>query len=1000
MLRTILSRFQVNSSNLRRDICTEQQKDDQRSVPEKKVVEKEDQISESHEQHKVPDTTEFLGKIVYAEICNSDKNQIFTVSSNDIEYDVFLKDINWYALVGDNVKCSAIVKINKEDGNELEVLRMVPRKKSIEYARVTAINDNHAIFDNRIILYNNTVKDSRLKLFAEYKIEMIESDQKGCYSYRVISILERMDSNIIGTGIVFENSPFKIYLNLDEKKEIGMKHIKIFNRSDKSANIKRIEIVPFLPENSDIISYKKSNMNFSLNPKIGQFKVFFKIQPMKIGKFYFNLVVLFSNFEEKYEFSVEIFKAYMLPGEKLFRSPRFIDVPISEHAIPNDIKEIDYSNYKEAKQTLENLYPSLKESLTPMNYLERMKLGIFLDELAMKNSFANYHIERAVFEVKGEYLKLTVKDVAEKRPSIIVGDKVIATDPTKCNNDENPIYEGYIHKVGNDSILCKFHSDFHEHHAGKDYSIDFIFSRSLFRRQHHALEKFTSHSSLGYNFLFPNKKIAINTVQLDAEVDTEGSLIIGNRQQNWFYNDLNKYQKSAVVNVLRGENRPFPYIFFGCPGSGKTQTVIETILQIQQHVRSSKIIIATPSNSAANLILEMLISSGVLDVNNPKFLRIVSNNQVEKELIPDKLTKYCGTVSIASDKGSQNSDSPSRNKSGILQNLTRSKIKEYQIIIATLNGIGNLMQMSFDSYFSHVIIDEAGQSIEAESIIPLTLLNSKIGQCILSGDPKQLGPIAITIFAKSFNFSVSMIERLLLTDHYYAKAYGPDKNDYDSKFVTKLIINYRSHPSVLKVYNDIFYDGELEGAVNGTDSIETLFLSTMEDLLWKNVNTKCGIIFVNVINGQNKKIQDSCSWFNDEEINGVMAFIKKCHAKKIPFKNIGILTPYSLQVKKLKTQISVLNDSDLKVGTVEEFQGQERLIMLVSTVRTEQKQLKKDNRFGLGFLQCPKRINVAISRARALLVIFGKQSILEQDVNWKRIIDYTKDNKTFVTESY
>lgn len=74
--------------------------------------------------------------------------------------------------------------------------------------------------------------------------------------------------------------------------------------------------------------------------------------------------------------------------------------------------------------------------------------------------------------------------------------------------------------------------------------------------------------------------------------------------------------------------------------------------------------------------------------------------------------------------------------------------------------------------------------------------------------------------------------------------------------------------------------------------------------------------------------------------------------------------------------------------------------MLVSTVRTEQKQLKKDNRFGLGFLQCPKRINVAISRARALLVIFGMQSILEQDVNWKRIIDYTKDNKTFVTESY
>lgn len=66
---------------------------------------------------------------------------------------------------------------------------------------------------------------------------------------------------------------------------------------------------------------------------------------------------------------------------------------------------------------------------------------------------------------------------------------------------------------------------------------------------------------------------------------------------------------------------------------------------------------------------------------------------------------------------------------------------------------------------------------------------------------------------------------------------------------------------------------------------------------------------MNVINGQNKRIQESCSWYNDQEITGVMTFIKKCDAKKIPFKNIGILTPYALQVRKLKQQISILNVS-------------------------------------------------------------------------------------------
>jgi len=73
------------------------------------------------------------------------------------------------------------------------------------------------------------------------------------------------------------------------------------------------------------------------------------------------------------------------------------------------------------------------------------------------------------------------------------------------------------------------------------------------------------------------------------------------------------------------------------------------------------------------------------------------------------------------------------------------------------------------------------------------------------------------------------------------------------------------------------------------------------------MNKKCGVIFVNVNNGQNKRIQESCSWYNEQEINGVMAFLNKCHTKKIPFKNIGILTPYALQVKKLKYQTSLLN---------------------------------------------------------------------------------------------
>lgn len=85
---------------------------------------------------------------------------------------------------------------------------------------------------------------------------------------------------------------------------------------------------------------------------------------------------------------------------------------------------------------------------------------------------------------------------------------------------------------------------------------------------------------------------------------------------------------------------------------------------------------------------------------------------------------------------------------------------------------------------------------------------------------------------------------------------------------------------------------------------------------------------------------------------------------------------------------------------MEEFQGQERLIILVSTVRTEETYVNQDKKYGLGFLQCPKRMNVAISRAKALLVVFGKEAILKKDENWNYLIDYAKNNGNFVSEDF
>lgn len=112
--------------------------------------------------------------------------------------------------------------------------------------------------------------------------------------------------------------------------------------------------------------------------------------------------------------------------------------------------------------------------------------------------------------------------------------------------------------------------------------------------------------------------------------------------------------------------------------------------------------------------------------------------------------------------------------------------------------------------------------------------------------------------------------------------------------------------------------------------------------------------------------------------------------------DIGIISPYFEQCKTIR---SLLQPSAVilpKIGTVEEFQGQERQIILLSTVRTLRHQLIFDERYSLGFIRSPNRMNVAISRARALLVIFGSPKLLVRDENWQFLIEHCIEKKCTV----
>ena len=229
------------------------------------------------------------------------------------------------------------------------------------------------------------------------------------------------------------------------------------------------------------------------------------------------------------------------------------------------------------------------------------------------------------------------------------------------------------------------------------------------------------------------------------------------------------------------------------------------------------------------------------------------------------------------------------NESGLKLNVPKSFIGKHRVYISTLTALGPLMNLKFPkNQFTHVIIDEAGQAVETETMIPFSFLNSQSAQVIMAGDPKQLGPVITSKITKEFKFERSFLERL--SHHpFYLKNFGPNNNEYDCRFLTKLRKNYRSLPSIMKMYNELYYEGELEATVKDELSKESLELSCLDGILWNRdtANKKCGVYFHSV-NGTNARTSESPSWFNEAEAGKIGVFLSNLLNNKVHPNDIGI----------------------------------------------------------------------------------------------------------------
>lgn len=337
----------------------------------------------------------------------------------------------------------------------------------------------------------------------------------------------------------------------------------------------------------------------------------------------------------------------LIPGEKPVQGPKFIAFKMERHDIPVDMRSIilQTGSYEKIMSELIEMHPELAEDFSYKNYQAKFHDLLFLEEIELFYQMRQYDQDKIRLTRENEFFALPVEGLDERRPSLVIGDKVFLTF---LNTEQKLQYEGYIHHVKQDRILLKFNVELHEKYNAELVRLTFEFSRSNFKKQHEANQRICNNVS--EEFLFPTTETKLKKPLHFLALNDEDEMFFEgfDRKITWCNEKLNKMQKKAVCNVLRGECRPLPYVIYGPPGTGKTMTLLEIIRQIVRLDENARILVATPSNSSADLITERLYD-GDNDLQKI-FVRVVGHNLVDKDIIPPHLRRFCATLELAKDK--------------------------------------------------------------------------------------------------------------------------------------------------------------------------------------------------------------------------------------------------------------------------------------------------------------------------------------------------------------
>lgn len=464
---------------------------------------------------------------------------------------------------------------------------------------------------------------------------------------------------------------------------------------------------------------------------------------------------------------------------------------------------------------------------------------------------------------------------------------------------------------------------------------------------------------------------------------------------------LNPTQERAVNEVLWAKDVA---IVHGPPGTGKTTTLVEAINETL--MRESQVLVCAQSNMAVDWISEKLVDRGinVLRIGNPtrvndKMLGFTYERRFESH--PDypqlwAIRKAIRELRKNRKKGSENyhqkMDRLKSRAAEIELRINAELFGEARVIACTL--VGSAHHLLEGMKFGTLFIDEAAQALEAACWIPMR----RASRVILAGDHCQLPPTVKSIAALRAGLGKTLMERIA---------------ENKPEVVTLLKIQYRMNDEIMRFSSDWFYGGKVESAPQikyrsvldydhpitwiDTSNEENQITIEGEDAPEDSASTSSSVSAANQNSDLNFKEQfvgESFGRINKAEAELTLLtlaeYFTKIGKQRVLEERIdvGIISPYRAQVQYLKKLIKKYEFFKpyrrlISVNTVDGFQGQERDVILISLVRS-------NDEGQIGFLKDLRRMNVAMTRARMKLIILGNKDTMTKHPFYKKLWEYVE----------